>query len=66
MRVMVLAVCCHSDGGTGDEAQREQYCDVSSRTYSAQLLNNKVHDVSGTFIKRFVCEIEVRCLRAVL
>ncbi len=59
MCLMMLAVCCHSDNGFGDEAQREQYCEVSSRTYSAQQLNNKFNDGSGTFSLQFLCEIEV-------
>jgi hypothetical protein len=66
MCVMMVAVCCHSDGGSGDEAQREQYCEVTSRTYSAQQLNNEVNDEIGTFELQFVCEIEVRRWRAVL
>ena len=61
MCVMMLAVCCHSDNGFGDEAQREQYCEVTSRSYSAQQLNNEVNDVDGADPLQFVCEIEVRC-----
>ncbi len=62
---MKLAVCL-SDGGYGNEAQREQYCEVTTRAYSQQQLNNEVNDEIGTFELQFVCEIEVRCWRAVL
>jgi hypothetical protein len=63
---VLLVACCHSDGGSGVEAQQEQYCVVLSRIYAAQQLNNEVYDVEEGLPLQFVCEIEVRCWRAVL